>query len=239
MFTKPITEYRDDRDRRIYEQSNVESSKIGDKKNDPRTESAAKPDDASTTTHESDTSSQRKAVSVGHLAGASGKSIAMFAPRALKGMTVDIPLAFTEGLKNVPRLYGDTPRDHGPVIGFKSGATVAGKTFAWGFIDGLSDVVVKPYQGAQKEGVKGAVKGFGKGVAGMTTKTGAGMFGLFGYTASGIAKSLRTAVYTKTRERISNARHAEGRWLTEKCNYGPIEFEKLRASFEAQKKKSD
>jgi hypothetical protein len=40
-------------------------------------------------------------------------SIAMFAPKALKGMTVDIPLALAEGLKNVPRHYGDIPRDHG------------------------------------------------------------------------------------------------------------------------------
>ncbi|KAF2278441.1 uncharacterized protein EI97DRAFT_440909 [Westerdykella ornata] len=80
---------------------------------------------------------------------------------ALKGMTVDIPLALTEGLKNVPRHYGDTPRDHGPVTGLKSGATVTGKTFAWGFIDGVSDIVVKPNQGAQKEGMKGAVKGLG------------------------------------------------------------------------------
>lgn len=74
----------------------------------------------------------------------------MFAPKALKGMTVDIPLAFTEGLKNMPRMYGETPRYHGPVTGFQSGAAVAGKTFAYGFIDGVSDVFVKPYQGAQK-----------------------------------------------------------------------------------------
>ncbi|KAF2623780.1 hypothetical protein BU25DRAFT_302568, partial [Macroventuria anomochaeta] len=78
------------------------------------------------------------------LASTSGMSIAMFAPKALKSMTVDISLALTDDLKNVPRSYGDTVRDHGPVTGFQSGATVAGKTFAWGFIDGLSDVV-KPY----------------------------------------------------------------------------------------------
>jgi hypothetical protein len=164
-------------------------------------------------------------------------SIAMFAPKALKGMTVDIPLALTDGLKNMPRVYGDTVRDHGPVTDFKSGATVAGKTFAWGFVDGLSDVVVKPYQGAQKEGVKGAAKGLGKGLISMTTKTGAGMFGLMGYTSAGIAKSLRTAVYTKTRKSIAEARHAEGRWLVEQGRYGAKEVAAITSRFETLKKK--
>lgn len=164
-------------------------------------------------------------------------SIAMFAPKALKGMTVDIPLALTDGLKNVPRAYGDTVRDHGPVTDFKSGATVAGKIFAWGFVDGLSDVVVKLYQGAQKEGVKGAAKGLGKGLMSMTTKTGAGMFGLMGYTSAGIAKSLRTAVYSKARKGIAVARHAEGRWLMDQGGYGAEEAVSITSRFEALRNK--
>ena len=157
----------------------------------------------------------------------------MFAPKALKGITADIPLALTEGLKNVPRCYGDTPRNHGSVTDFKSGATVAGKTFAWGFIDGFSDIVAKPYQGAQKEGVKGAAKGLGKGVVSMACKSSAGMLGLVGYTSAGIVKSLRTAVYTKTKRSIAEARHAEGRRLAEKSSYGAGEIEKIFAGFEA------
>ena len=211
--------------------------KTANKKNDPTSELEAKSDSASVMTSASGTTSKRKAITAGQLAGASGMSIAMFAPKALKGMTVDFPLALTEGLKNVPRYYGDTPRDHGQVTGFKSGATVAGKTFAWGFIDGISDIVVKPYEGAQKEGMKGAAKGLGKGMMSMATKSGAGMFGLLGYTSDGIAKSLRTAVYTKTRKRIAEARHAEARWLIEKCGYGADETKKISARFEALNKK--
>lgn len=236
VFTKPITEYRDDRDRRAYEESNARTSETAKTKNDETVELDSNPDCASDLTSASGAKSQRKAVSAGHLAGASGMSIAMFAPRALKGMTVDIPLALTEGLKNVPSHYGDTPRDHGPVTGFRSGATVAGKSFAWGFIDGVSDIVVKPYQGAQKEGAKGAAKGLGKGMVSMATKSGAGMFGLLGYTSAGIAKSLRVAVYTKTRKVIAEARHAEGRWLAGKSTYGAGESEKIIASYEALKK---
>lgn len=82
--------------------------------------------------------------------------------------------------------------------------------------------------------MKGAVTGLGKGVAGLATKSGAGMFGLFGYTAAGIAKGLRTAVYTKTRKIIFEARNTEGTWLIEKCNYGQGETEKLLASLQAR-----
>lgn len=182
------------------------------------------------------TSARRKPISAGQLAGASGKSIAMFAPKALKGMTVDIPLALTDGLKNVPRYYGDVPRDHGPITDFKSGATVAGKTLAWGFIDGVSDIVVKPYKGAHEEGFKGATKGLGKGIASMVTKTGAGMFGLMGYTGAGIAKSLRTAVYTKTKRNITEVRQKEGRWLVENSMCGTDEAERIVARLLALKK---
>lgn len=161
----------------------------------------------------------------------------MFAPKATKGMLVDIPMALTDGLKNVPRAYGDKVRDHGPVTGFTSGATVAGKTFAYGFYDGLSDVVVKPYQGAQKEGAIGAAKGVAKGLVGLTTKTGAGMFGLVGYTGAGIAKSLRTVVYSDTRKSIAAARHAEGRWLIEQGRYGAGETASITSRFEALRKK--
>jgi hypothetical protein len=232
VFTKPYTEYRDDRDRRTYEDSNAESMEKAINNHNAVGEGKLVFDSASTKS-----SSKRKPISAGQLAGASGMSIAMFAPKALKGMTVDIPLALTDGLKNVPRAYGDTVRDHGPVTDFKSGAIVAGKTFAWGFIEGMSDVVVKPYQGAQKEGMKGAAKGLGKGLVNMTTKTGAGMFGLVGYTSAGIAKSLRTATYRQTRKRIAEARHAEGRWLIEQGRYGAEETSLIVSRFEALKKR--
>lgn len=238
VFTKPITEYRDDRDRREYEESRAESSKVASTNKDSTDATPSRSSTVSAISATSDPTSKRKGVSAGHLAGASGKSIAMFAPKALKGMMADIPLALTEGLKNVPSHYGDTPRDHGPVTDMKSGATVAGKTFAWGFVDGISGVVVKPYQGAQKEGFVGAAKGAGKGVVGLCTKTGAGMFGLLGYTATGIAKSVRNAAHSKTRKKIAVARHVEGRWLFEKCGYGESETERIMARFEALKKQS-
>lgn len=59
--------------------------------------------------------------------------------------------------------------------------------------------------------MKGAAKGLGKSLIRMTTKTGAGMSSLIGYTSASIAKSLRTVIYTKTRKSITYARYAKGR----------------------------
>lgn len=44
-----------------------------------------------------------------------------------KATLVDFPLAMTEGLHHMPRLYGEEVRDHGQVKDWKSGGVVAGK----------------------------------------------------------------------------------------------------------------
>lgn len=44
-----------------------------------------------------------------------------------KATLVDFPLAITEGLHHLPRLYGDRVRNHGQVKDWKSGGVVAGK----------------------------------------------------------------------------------------------------------------
>jgi hypothetical protein len=137
----------------------------------------------------------------------------MMGPIAAKGMLVDFPLAITEGLKTVPQHFGTRDRNHGPVTDAKSGAVVAGKTFAWGFVDGLSDLVMEPVRGAGSGGALGAVKGVGKGAVSLVTKSGAGMFGLFAYPSAGIAKSIRTAAHGGTRKAVASAKHAEGQWL--------------------------
>lgn len=166
----------------------------------------------------------------GRMAGASMKSLANFVPTALKGMTVDIPLAMTEGMRNVPRLYGEEPRDHGHVTDIKSGFAVAGKGFALGMVEAVSDLVVKPYEGAREDGAKGAVKGIGKGMVNMTSKAGCAMFGVLVYPGAGIAKSLKSAIYSRTRKSIVKARCDEGKWLLENGRY--VEINSNITSFE-------
>jgi hypothetical protein len=159
----------------------------------------------------------------GRMAGSSAKSLANFVPTALKGMTVDIPLAMTEGLRNIPRLYGERPQHDGSVTGIKSGFALGGTGFALGMVEAVTDLVVKPYEGIKKDGAKGAVSGISKGVANMTSKAGCAMFGVVVYPGVGIAKSLRSAVYSRTRKRIAKARHAEGAWLSESSAYVDID----------------
>lgn len=148
-------------------------------------------------------------------AAAGAKSIASIAPRALKGMTSDIPLALTEGLRAVPGHYGDKGHDPGKVTGVGSGFAVAGKSLAWGFVDGVSGLVIQPYKDAKKYGAKGIATGLGKGAVGLVTKSGAGMFGAFAYPATGIAKSIRSATHTRSRKAVEAARREEGEWLLE------------------------
>ena len=154
----------------------------------------------------------------GQAAAASAKSIGSVAPRALKGMMVDIPLAFTEGLNAIPSHYGDKGRDNGKVTDVGSGFAVAGKTFAWGFVDGLSGLVTEPYKDVKKSGAKGIATGLGKGAVGLVTKSGAGMFGLLAYPASGIAKSLRSVTHTRSRKAVEAARRIEGDWILHRAS---------------------
>ncbi|CAI7627318.1 unnamed protein product [Penicillium bialowiezense] len=107
---------------------------------------------------------------------ASAKSLGKAVGHSYKGMLVDMPLAVSEGLRAVPRLYGDEVKDHGEVRDWKSGAMFAGRNFTHGMTEGFSDLFTQPYKGGQKEGAKGVMKGLAKGTLGVTTKVSSGMF---------------------------------------------------------------
>ncbi|EHL00492.1 putative Vacuolar protein sorting-associated protein 13C [Glarea lozoyensis 74030] len=92
-----------------------------------------------------------------------------------KATLVDFPLALTEGLHQMPRLYGDTVRNHGKVRDWKSGGVVAGKNFGYGFMDGLSGTIIKPYKGAKENGWAGFGTGLAKGLGGLVAGPGSGM----------------------------------------------------------------
>ncbi|CAG8902486.1 unnamed protein product [Penicillium egyptiacum] len=116
------------------------------------------------------------AQTMGATLAASGKSVGKFVGYGYKGAIVDIPLATTEGLRAVPRLYGEDVKTLGPVRDWKSGVAVAGKGFLYGVAGGLTDIVVQPYRGAQVEGAIGVAKGVAKGTIGTMTKLSSGSF---------------------------------------------------------------
>jgi hypothetical protein len=51
---------------------------------------------------------------------------------------------------------------------------VAGKEFGYGVFDGITGLVTQPLKGAEKEGMQGLIKGFGKGIGGIVAKPAAG-----------------------------------------------------------------
>ncbi|KAL2161569.1 hypothetical protein VTH06DRAFT_8131 [Thermothelomyces fergusii] len=80
-------------------------------------------------------------------------------------------LGLARGFRNAPKLYNDeTVRPLEKVTGFTSGVRVAGKELGMGLYDGTTGLFTQPWKGAQKEGAKGLVKGFGKGIGGFFLK---------------------------------------------------------------------
>ncbi|KAK6220688.1 hypothetical protein LQW54_001879 [Pestalotiopsis sp. IQ-011] len=108
-----------------------------------------------------------------------------------KGTLVNTPLALAEGLRNVPRMYGEEV--HGKVKDWQSGGKVAAKNFGSGFYHGITRFITQPYKGAKEEGALGFLKGAGKGSIGLSAKPGSAMFGLMAYPAQGIYRSIKAA----------------------------------------------
>ncbi|GKT97398.1 LOW QUALITY PROTEIN: sterol glucosyltransferase [Colletotrichum tofieldiae] len=144
------------------------------------------------------------------MAAAAAHGVGKLAGNATKGLFVDIPLAMTEGLRAVPNLYGDQVQKHDAVEGFRSGVSVAGKTFCHDMKGGLTDIFVHTYTG---EGAMGAAKGLGKGVVSLVTKSTAATFGLVSYPAQGIYRSIWAASNADMRRSIEDEKLLEGDWL--------------------------
>ncbi|KAH7378083.1 hypothetical protein BKA64DRAFT_714582 [Cadophora sp. MPI-SDFR-AT-0126] len=130
-----------------------------------------------------------------------------------KATLVDFLLALTEGLHQMPRLYSDEVRDHSKVKDWKSGGVVAGKNFGYGFMDGLSGTITKPYKRAKEGGWAGFGKGVAKGAAGLVTGPGSGMFGLFAYPFLVMYKSITTSSLSPTEKKIMLARQVYGSYM--------------------------
>lgn len=231
IVTKPIEEHQEQRRR----QARAEVLAALIEKHRQKLPDVDSDDKASVRSGVSTTSRRpnpTRAPSSGRVALASAKSIGTFAPKALSGMIVDIPVSLADGLKALPSHYGDSMPDPGKVTGVGSGFAVAGKTFAWGMIGGLSDMVIQPYKEVKKSGAKGLANGLGKGAVGLVSKSGAGMFGIYAYSAQGIAKSLRSATHSRSRKSIEAERAFEGQWLVLKHQMGHDEVDALVREFD-------
>ncbi|KAF7118656.1 hypothetical protein CNMCM5793_008194 [Aspergillus hiratsukae] len=158
----------------------------------------------------SDGEERHPAATAGAMAGQFAKSIGQFMATYTRGAMVDIPHAAAEGFRQVPRLYGEQPKDYGAVQDWKSGATVGGKNFVDGMLEGVSGLVTQPIKGGKEEGALGVVKGLAKGTAGFMTKIPSAGLGLVAYPFQGIVKSIESSVRSKTRKAIITARLRDG-----------------------------
>jgi UDP:flavonoid glycosyltransferase YjiC (YdhE family) len=174
------------------------------------------------------------AVVAGRMASDVAKSFGKFVGAFYKGVIVDLPLATTEGFRNMPKLYGEEVKDHGEVTDALSGFQVGGKNFVHGIADGFSDPFRQTYEGGKKEGAIGYAKGFGKGMAGFVSKTSAAAVGIVAYPGDGIVKSLKYLAKSGTRKKIRATKLVESEWLSGKSEADVDvikligEFEKLR-----------
>ena len=132
--------------------------------------------------------------------------------RGLVRGPMDLTVGLSQGLHNVPRLYGDrTVREPHKITGYKSGLKAAGKDLGLGMYDGFAGLVVHPIQGARHGGgASGAAAGFARGWGGALFKPIAGVSGLFGYTFKGIHKELQKKGPKESRKLIHQARIEQG-----------------------------
>ncbi|RTE79925.1 hypothetical protein BHE90_005567 [Fusarium euwallaceae] len=120
-------------------------------------------------------------------------------------------LGLARGFRNMPRLYNDdTIRPVEKVTGLGSGIMVAGKELGYGVFDGIAGLVTQPLKGAEKEGVQGLVKGFGKGIGGLVAKPAAGIWGIPAYTMQGVHAEINKFFTKSVHNYIVSSRAVQG-----------------------------
>ncbi|KAJ5511214.1 UDP-glucuronosyl/UDP-glucosyltransferase [Penicillium expansum] len=189
---------------------------------------------------ETELDERRNGLSVaGSMAGATMKGFGKFTGSYFKGVVVDIPHAAAEGFRQVPRLYGEKPKDYGAIQDWKSGAIVGGRNFVDGMTDGFTGLFTQPVNGAKEEGALGAVKGFAKGTIGLATKVPSAGIGLVAYPFQGITKSIEAAFRSQGRKTIVSARLKSGYYETNRMQMTDEERREILLSFDRFLQSSD
>lgn len=266
IFIKPYEEYKHAQSEKRRQSSS--HSRVGSTSSSTnaltRARSSTNLSERSNGSNSSSSSSRNGLQTAGLMATASAKAYGKFMGYYFKGLIVDIPLAAAEGMRVLPKLYGEEVQDHGQVRDWESGAIVGAKSFVHGLAGGLADFVVQPYKGAKEGGALGAAKGFAKGTISMAAKTTHGKLssvihfpllkyitmdptdddmcplaalGLVAYPGQGICRSLRAAVKTNIRNHIMTARHVEGQYLLSSGDIHDNEDEKVMKAFDVLGKK--
>lgn len=86
--------------------------------------------------------------------------------------------SLSEGFTNLPTLYGSKIRKRKEVKDFTSGMEEGAKDLLFGLYDGITGLALEPYEGAKKDGWKGALKGVGRGCLNFYMRPAAGAIAL-------------------------------------------------------------
>ncbi len=86
-------------------------------------------------------------------------------------------------------------------------------SFAEGVVSGITGIISKPIEGAEKEGLGGFLKGFGKGIVGAVTKPVVGIFDLASNISEGIKNTTKGSEMELERQRYPRYIPSDGELL--------------------------
>lgn len=155
------------------------------------------------------------------------KFYAMFALYCIRGGLVDIPFAIVEGMRGIPRLWGEELADYGHIYDWKQGFSFAGKFFADVWKDIFVGLVSYPRVGLHHGSYPGAFLGFLIAIVAFVTKPTAACFGLYAYPAKGISRSVIRAAHRGTVKRLRTLRLVQGSY--QNSSGGVTEWERVAA----------
>ncbi|KZL87056.1 glycosyltransferase family 28 domain-containing protein [Colletotrichum incanum] len=154
---------------------------------------------------------------------AAGTSVSRIVTTGVK-TPMNVCLGLARGFRNAPRLYNDdTVRPPEKVTDFASGVRIAAKEFGYGMFDGIGGLVTQPLKGAEKEGVPGLIKGFGKGIGGLIFKPASAVWAVPAYTMQGVHATLRNAFSTSVQNYIIASRMKQGQMDMETASIAECE----------------
>ncbi|CAK7235465.1 hypothetical protein SCUCBS95973_009279 [Sporothrix curviconia] len=114
-----------------------------------------------------------------------GQSVARIVSTGLQS-PLHFCMGVARGFHNAPLLYNDEVRAAPTVSDFGGGVRAATKAFGHGLYDGVTGLVTQPLKGAEKDGGRGLVAGFAKGLGGIVLKPAAGAWAVPAYTMQGV-----------------------------------------------------
>ncbi|KAG8934417.1 hypothetical protein FRC01_003090 [Tulasnella sp. 417] len=122
-----------------------------------------------------------------------------------------------EGFQNLPVMYGTNIRKVGKIHDWKSGFKEGGKSFFYGWYDGITGLVTEPLKGLEKEGMVGALKGTGRGMINTTMLPAGGSLALVTHPTRGMWESVRSKWAKHPELQVIVARRWEGQQAVRNC----------------------